>query len=85
METAKSIEIKKSLVLEKEAIIESQRLEIKELFNKKTDMIQNNNGIVNKEVDEVTHNINRLFDSKAKFEAEVKVLKNDILNLVLYA
>lgn len=85
MEKAKHIEIKKSLVLEKEALIESQRSAIKELFNNKTTLIEQNNGIVNKEVDEITHNINRLFDSKAKLEAEVKVLKAAILDLVLYS
>lgn len=85
MENSKHIEIKKSLVLEKEAQVQSQQLEIKNLFQKKTDLIEANNGIVNKEVDEISHSINRLFDSKAKLEAEVKVLKKDILNLVLYA
>lgn len=85
MENSKHIEIKKNLVLEKEAQIESQRSAIKELFSNKTTLIEQNNGIVNKEVDEITHNINRLFDSKSKLEAEVKVLKAAILDLVLYS
>lgn len=79
------IKIKKSLVLEKEQRIEELRLEIKSEFERKSELIQINNGAITKEVDNIAHGIDRAFDVKSKLQAEVKVLKNDILDLVLYA
>lgn len=85
MEKNDHIQIKKSLVLEKEQRIEELRLEIKSEFERKSELIQINNGAITKEVDNIAHSIDRAFDAKSKLQAEVKVLKNDILDLVLYA
>lgn len=84
MEKNDHIQIKKSLVLEKEQRIEELRLEIKREFERKAELIQLNNGVITKEVDTIVHNIDRAFDVKSKLQAEVKVLKNAILDLVLY-
>lgn len=84
MESKDHIEIKKSLVLEKEQRIEELRLEIKREFERKAEIIQLNAGRITKEVDNINHNIDRAFDVKSKLQAEVKVLKNAILDLVLY-
>lgn len=84
MESKVHIEIKKSLVLEKEEQIEKLRLEIKSEFERKSELIQINNGTITKEVENIERGIDRAFDMKSKLEAEVKVLKNAILDLVLY-
>ena len=85
MESKVHIDIKKSLVLEKEKEIQELQLSIKNNFELKSELIQINNGTITKEVENLERSIDRAFEVKSKLQAEVKVLKNAILDLVLYA
>lgn len=84
MEINDHIQIKKSLVLEKEKQIEEYRLEIKREYERKAMYLAETGGVIYKEVERIEKLIDRTFELKSKLEAEVKVLKNAILELVLY-
>lgn len=78
------IQIKRDLVLEKEAQIEEFKKDIKKEYEDKANLLSTNSSVITKEIENIERHINRSFEAKAKLEAEVKVLKNAILDLVLY-
>ncbi len=85
MENNTHIQIKKTSVLNKESQINVLRTEIHNLFEKKTSLLQESSGIITKEVDQVQRDIDKKFDAKSTLESEVKVLRIQILDLVLNA
>ncbi len=85
MENNTHIQIKKTSVLHKESQINVLRTEINNLFEKKTSLLQESSGIITKEVDQVQRDIDKKFDTKSTLESEVKVLRIQILDLVLNA
>jgi hypothetical protein len=64
---------------------EVHRVEIKNQYEVLNTMLQESGGIRTREVDDTYKNIDRLFGIKAKLEAEVRVLKNKLMEIILNA
>lgn len=64
---------------------EVHRVEIKNQYEVLNTMLQESGGIRTREVDDTYKNIDRLFGIKAKLEAEVRVLKNKLMESILNA
>lgn len=70
-------------IKEKTSEAEVHRVEIKDQYEHLNTLLQESGSIRTREVDETYKNIDRLFGIKAKLEAEVRVLKKQLLDTML--